>query len=452
MLRSLALVSLSASLFWVGCSNDDKPMTHPPVLTGDMATGTGGNAGNGGADAGMPDMAMPPTSMDMGPALPDLAGLPAPDHDATQHPPLPRMTAHSTTTSIKAPEVWVVVWKGDDALGAKVQKFYQWMLGSDYWKKGTNEYGVGVGTFKGLIVLGSAPPKTITDGQLGSMVDNNIGKTGWPTTANANTIISFVLDPATTVTQGGQAASCVQFDGYHSLSPQQGIPYLVNAYCDDPTTMMPDWDNLTVTMSHETAEASTDGDLQHNRVVDPETNYPYLGGGEDGDMCISLNAKIQATATDAYLVQRLYSDVAAAANNVDPCLPDDGKFFGAGLYGTSASNPSVIDIATDANGNGSATIKIEPFSYDASFGPVGFYVAGSLLPTGITLTPDIAIRTENGMRVGEVLYGNPGSTTTVTVKVDSRYQPTGRPETFLVISRDVMKTRYNVWWGTINVQ
>ncbi|MGZ7087527.1 MAG: hypothetical protein ACXVIH_14460, partial [Ilumatobacteraceae bacterium] len=408
-----------------------------------MSDGTGGNGGGGGT-AGGPDMSMT-ASMDMGPALPDLAGLPPADHDPKQHPPLPTMSSASGASTIKAPEIWTVVWKGDEALGDKVNTFNTWMLASDYWKNGMKDYGVGAGTAKGKLVLGTTPPATLTDAQLQSLITTNMGKNGWPT-KTANTIISFVLDPATSVTQGGQPASCVQFDGYHSLTSGK-VPYLVNAYCNDPTTMMPDWNNLTVTMSHEAGEAAGDWDLQHNRVVDSSTGAPYLGGGEVGDLCLSLNSSIAADATNTYMVQRLWSNSIAIANNADPCIPVDANtmWFGAGLY-SGNSDQSVINVTLDASGKGSAQFKIEPFAFDPSFGPVGFYVVGSLLPAGITLTPDIAVRTVNGMRVGAVAYGNPGSTTNLTVNVAPPYTADGNPITFLIIARNVTKTHYNIWW------
>lgn len=423
MLRSLAFISgLGSSLIWFGCSDDSSNNNHPPVVTGDdVADGTGGTGGGGGGGgSGGGDMAM--SAMDMGPALPDLAGLPPADHDPTQHPPLPTMTNFSGASTIKAPEIW---------------------------KTGMKDYGVGAGTAKGKLVINSAPPATITDAQLQSIVTQNIGKTaGWPT-KNANTIISFVLDPKTVVTQGGQPASCVQFDGYHSRTTG-AVPYLVNAYCLD-AQMKPDWNNLTVTVSHEAAEASSDWDLQHNRVVDSSTGQPYLGGGEDGDLCISLNESIAADATNTYLVQRLWSNSVAVANNADPCIPTDAntKWFGAGLY-SGNTDQSLINITLDGSGKGSAQIKIEPFSYDPNFGAMGFYVVGSLLPTGVTLTPDIAVRRDaQGNQLGAVAYGNPGSTTNVTVNVDATYQPNGQPITFLIIARNLTKTHYNVWWGTL---
>ena len=444
MLRSLVRVSLLGStLVWLGCSNGDTPVVKPPIVDQDMADGTGGN--------GTGDMAKP-APVDMGPAGPDLAGLPAPDHDPTQHPPLPTMTAYSNASTIKAPEIWTVYWKGDDAIGTKVNAFNTWMLASDYWKNGMKDYGVGAGVAKGTILINSAPPATITDAQLRALVDNGIGTSGWPPAKTANTIISFIIDPATSVTDNG--GSCVTYDGYHSLSPLKQVPYLVNAYCKDPMTGMPDWNNLTVTMSHEAAEAAGDWNLQHNRVVDSSTGQPYLGGGEVGDLCISLNASMAADATTTYMVQRLWSNSVAVANNADPCVPADANtpWFGAGLY-SGGTDQSLISITLDASGKGSAQIKIEPFSFDPNFGAMGFYVVGSLLPAGVTLTPDIAVRTDaSGMKMGSVAYGNPGSTTTVTVNVDSTYQANGQPITFLILSRNVAKTHHNIWWGTLIIQ
>ena len=57
--------------------------------------GTGGTGGGGGGTSGDNDMATAGGAQDMGPTLPDLAGLPAPDHSPTQHPPLPTMTKFS---------------------------------------------------------------------------------------------------------------------------------------------------------------------------------------------------------------------------------------------------------------------------------------------------------------------------------------------------------------------
>src|SRR6476660_5431058 len=123
MSRSLVLCSLSlASLVWLGCSNNATPVKQPTPLGDDMADGTGGNGGGGGTD----DMAMAAHDM-AGPQLPDLAGLPAPDHDPTQHPGALRLNAGTggvaqNNSTINAPEIWTAVWAGDEQIGADVQK------------------------------------------------------------------------------------------------------------------------------------------------------------------------------------------------------------------------------------------------------------------------------------------------------------------------------------------
>jgi len=123
----------------------------------------------------------------------------------------------------------------------------------------------------------------------------------------------------------------VEFGGYHQKT-QGGTPYFVNAYCYKKDGVTPDWDNLTVTISHEAAEAATDYDLGHNKVLIPGTQLPYIGGGEVGDMCLAVNKTVTSDTGKKYMVQRQYSDATAAKDNADPtganvnpCLTNDGE-------------------------------------------------------------------------------------------------------------------------------
>jgi hypothetical protein len=464
MLRSLALITLSlSSVVWFGCSNNDSPTPpKPPVVVGDdMATdGTGGNGGTGGTgggggggSGGQADMAMSSSGGDMSPGLPDLAGLPAPDHDPTQHPtPIRLIQPVGTNSTIKNPEIWTVVWKGDkDTIGAQVNKFTQWMLTSDYWKN-TAEYGVGMGVAKGVIELDDAPPAQIDMSTINSLVDQNPG--GKFPTANANTIFSFVTNPNTKVMQGAQQAGCVAFDGYHQLA-LNGAPFLVNVYCPDAMGN-PDWNNLTVTVSHEAVEAATDWDLNHNRAYYPGTTTVATGGGETGDLCIAQNEMIPSGTGDTYNVQRVFSDAAAAKGNVWYCpwtVNPTRPWFGAGLY-SGGTNDAVIKITRTA-GKGTANIKIEPFAY-GDVGPIGFYVVGSWLPTkGVTLVPDIARRSDgNGGVLGTRIWGNAGSTTMVQVNVDSTLAATdvGKVWPFLVIAHNQDKSQISAWWASLQIK
>jgi hypothetical protein len=461
MLRSLVLASLAASsLVWIGCSNNDTTITPPTIIGDDMATdGTGGNGGGGGTGGGA-DMSK--ASTDMGPALPDLAGLPPADHDPTLHPAPPRLNAGSggvanSHSTISAPEIWTAVWAGDEAtIGADVQKFTAWMMTSSYWTTSVAEYGVHAGVAKGVITIPGAAPASIDQLALDALIDSNMGKNGWPT-ANANTIISVVTNPKTSITAGGQPAGCVQFDGYHSISTSGGVPYLINAYCLDASNK-PDFSNLTVTISHEAAEAATDWNLSVNSAYFPGTKTKIIGGGETGDNCIAMNASIKSPAGDTYMVQKVFSDANAAAGNKwfcpDPSLPND-PYWGAGLY-SGGTNDSVISISR-TGGKGSATIKIEPFSYDPNAGAMSFYVVGSLLPAGVTLTPDIARRADPnnpGGVLGARAYGVPGSTTTVTVNVDNTFPAAsvGRVNPILIIAQSLDKTKASIWWASLTVK
>ena len=154
----------------------------------------------------------------------------------------------------------------------------------------------------------------------------NIGKTaGWPT-KNANTIISFVLDPKTVGDAGRSAGRAACSSTATTASRRRARCRTSSTRTATTRRAMPDWNNLTVTMSHETAEAAGDWDLAHNRVVDTDTGTAVSRRWRARRPLHQPQRVDQVGgAATRYLVQRLWSDSAAAKNNVDPCLPvDDG--------------------------------------------------------------------------------------------------------------------------------
>ena len=226
--------------------------------------------------------------------------------------------------------------------------------------------------------------------------------------------------------------------------------YAVDVYCYLPGTTTPDFDNLTVAASHEAAETMTDYNTRGNSASDA-TGFPFMGGGEDGDLCVELNAK-QTWTSGTYMVQRLFSNAIAMANNDDPCLPKEGPWFGAAFDSGDATTPGELKV-TLTGGAGEGTFKILPFAYDPSVGPIAFYVPKSLVPAGVTFEPDFAAGTDpaTGMPApGQPIYANPGSTVTMKVKFDSSYQkPMGLQQTLqlLIVARTADKSRYNLWWA-----
>ncbi|MCU1277140.1 MAG: hypothetical protein JWM53_686 [bacterium] len=250
------------------------------------------------------------SKMNMAP-VPDMARGPL-DHPAHWR------IGQATMPVQAAPEVWTVVWPGDEAVGAQIVDFLDWMLHSDYWKTAVGEYGVGAGVSKGLIVLPTAAPAVLDDAMLGALATSLV--TSGQVTKNDNTEVAFV-PPATTVVTAGSDKSCSVFVGYHShgTNSADGVAYSVNMRCrgeaGEPI------DVLTTTISHEVAEAATD--------PAPRSGYVDVSPGlqEIGDLCLGQELPIDVPpdakhgSARRYWVQRQYSDARAADGTLDPCLP-----------------------------------------------------------------------------------------------------------------------------------
>jgi hypothetical protein len=325
-----------------------------------------------------PDMA---TAFDLT-AGPDLS---LPNRDPSNHPDLPQVQNFGGPV-LSNPEIWTVVWPGDEDLGARVNKFMGWMLASDYWTGSLSEYGVHAGVAKGVIVLPTPAPATIDDSALKNVVKSVIA--GLPEPINANSVISFVVPVNTNSTMQG-TMGCVDYGGYHSQTRTvaggaTSISYMVNLQCTEMGKTL--WDLLTEVISHEAAEASTDP-LPFS--APGWSNDTSSAGGEIGDLCVYLTTSYQAQLNDAdagaseetYVVQRLYSQVAAATEKADPCVPTKGPFFGAAL------DPQDVTIKIDTTtGMGEGEIHVLPFAY-SNVGVISWTLYGTGMVNGLTVGP-----------------------------------------------------------------
>jgi hypothetical protein len=436
--------------------------------TGGNGGGTGGNGGDDmstGGGHGGGDMA---TGADMA------MNLPPPDHNPTQHPAQIHLTKVTATNT--APQIYTVVWvdpnnaaSDDKQKGTDANTFLDWMLNDPtYWVAWGTQYGVSAGKAMGVLVIPEAPPATMTDSLLSSdyatVLNKYLGTTGWPKTTdiNAQTVFSFLLNPKTVGQQGSglpgaqMAKSCVDFGGYHSRQSIGGktVPYLVIARCPATPTMT-EWQQVTVAMSHEAAEAAADPQANGTNTADRNV---VIGGGEIGDICLEENINITA-GTQQYFVQRLWSESTWKAGNVDPCVPADGPWFGAAIIGNDAATSYNVNIPV-TSGAGAADFTITPFSYDPNQGAIAFEIVGSTIPAGVTLSPDYAIRVDpnTGMIMsGMKGYGLAGSTIKVHVAVDSSYQfPAGQtsqtvPVLLFAISGSGPTRKVTNWWASFTI-
>jgi hypothetical protein len=365
-------------------------------------------------------------------AGPDLT---LPDRDPTNHPMPPQVTNYGGEV-IHAPEIWTVVWQGDEDLGAKVNKFSGWMVQSDYWTQSLAEYDIHAGVAKGVVVLPSAAPATIDDSAFKNLVKSVIA--GLPEPVNSNSIISFIIPVKTQSTmQGGQG--CVDYGGYHSQTRtvaggSTSIPYLVNLQCTEGSKSL--FDLLTEVISHEVAEAASD---PYPFTQPGWTNDTVLVGGEIGDLCVELTTSYQATFNDAdagaseehYVVQRLYSQQAAASGKSDPCVPAPmTPYFNVALV------PTDTNIKLDAaSGMGSAVIQVQPFAY-GDVGEITWTLFGTGMVTGLTVAPKMGIT-----HAGETIRVDVSATT----KAKGQQLP-------LVVEAKSADGTINEWFGSITIR
>ena len=244
-------------------------------------------------------------------------------------------------------QLWTIAWHVDAQLAADVDRFHQWMLQSGYWKSSLAEYGVGAGRSMGVIVLASPPPAAFTDA-LPEQIMKQLIASGRLPPANPQTAYSFIV-PAATSTPPGTG-------GYHAVLPNIGTPYevMTHSLAADGSV---DFDQLTYSYAHETAELATDP------FVDAWGSAGFFR--ENGDMCNNLSRRTAPVAPPSggtprsYKISRLFSNV-RAAQGLDPCVPTRA---GAEYRGVVVT-PITATVALGPRGNGATTMTLRAFSSD----------------------------------------------------------------------------------------
>ncbi|MEO6952376.1 MAG: hypothetical protein ABI321_11230 [Polyangia bacterium] len=350
--RSLLLIAAVAAL--VGCHDSGLGSTHDLAMPADLAP---------------VDMADP-------------VDLSLPQRDPTDHPAALALDNAGGAT-IAAMEVYTVVWPGDEALGAKVEAFVRFLVQSDWWMTTLTQYGAGPGVSKGVVVMNKPAPNIMDDNEFTGLITGMITD-GLIPAPNDNTMLFFI--PPTTLHSTLQgAAGCDVYGGYHSETERidgQKVVYSVDLQClGDALTSKRAFDDLTVTISHEAAEAQSDP----YPFTDPAwVTQESLLGGEVSDLCVFENVHETTHATGGlpdttYLVTTVYSQAAAIAGNQATCQPSAGPFFNV------AVSPGYIQVQRGADGTGTATAKYLPFSF-GDVGPISWTLQFSP-GSGIKISP-----------------------------------------------------------------
>jgi hypothetical protein len=319
MLHRLASGSLLLGALLAGCTSSAPPTTSSGGTGG--GAGTGGRAGTGGVTGS-------------GGAL----GYPA------AHPPMPQAVSDKGPV-MTAPNLVAISFEGDTLQGSLDTFITQIAAAKAYWSGATGQYGVGP--------LTAAPPQHLAETAATSLTDLEVqqwltgeinGGGGFPQ-PDLNTLYVIFYPATTTVTLDG-GTLCDAFEGYHSdyaIAPGQYVSYAVVGRCPPPVAGLSEMDEVSAEASHEIIEGATDPLPQDKPAwfnVDADhQGWALVGGGaEIGDLCAAFPDSFYTPAGITTLVQRVWSNTAAAASH-DPCEPN-----GASPYFNSA--PVLTDTIT----------------------------------------------------------------------------------------------------------
>jgi hypothetical protein len=200
---------------------------------------------------------------------------------------------------------WGDVWSQDPlaAMAQQINQFLDFVVTSPLLDQ-LGEYNVagmtiGHGSRTGTVTLSAAPPSSVTDADVQSLVQQEISTDHAVPQPTVNSLYFLFLPPGVTSTLNG-AASCTNFCGYHS-DIGGNVFYAVMPYpgCTGCTGTLSVLDALTSTTSHELCEAITD--------PVPGQGWYDDRNGEIGDICAWQTKKL-----GAYTVQLEWSNSAGA--------------------------------------------------------------------------------------------------------------------------------------------
>lgn len=310
-----------ALAFSAACGSSDGRATTQNEGSGDAGPHDDASPGtDGSADAAV----APDGARDSGPAN-DASG----DADAASPFALTLPQVVSGGGAVLAQPRVVPIFYASDPMAAQIGQFLSALASSSYWGQATSEYGVGALTLAPSVVLPGPPPGTMADKEIQALIASNIAADGgtWPA-PTPGTIYAYFPSDAVTVTMDGSGGatlvSCTNFGGYHSyvdLGHGSSAEYSVVARCSDYLGQG-GLDFVTMAATHEFAEASTDPTGAGYANVDLAGSGWAItaGGAEVGDLC-KLDPTAPITPPDVgFLVQRIWSNAAAAAGQ-DPCVP-----------------------------------------------------------------------------------------------------------------------------------
>ncbi len=222
--------------------------------------------------------------------------------------------------------VVVPIFFANDADRPQVESFLGALASSSYWARATSEYGVGPLSVAPSVVVGDAPPASVTWSEIEAWLAARLDGTHpeMPPVA-IDHVYTIFYPPQTTVLDGEGNAGCASISGFHGEARAKdgaSIVYVALPRCEGQGALS-GLDALTSPLSHELVEASTNP-LMRTRPAYAAVDAAHMVWnlmplGEVADMC-SYDLRSYQRLVGPYVVQRVWSNASAAAGH-DPCVP-----------------------------------------------------------------------------------------------------------------------------------
>jgi hypothetical protein len=339
--------------------------------------------------------------------------------------------------ALHAPRVQPLGWASDPAL-PELTSFLGELSTTGYWSETTAEYGVGPLTVLPAIVQPGAPPPTLSDAELQTILTENL--TGGAPTWGApdpSTIYLHLFPPGTVVI--AQGTCCKDLDGYHADLALGAVTVAYAVACACPGFDGASVDDLaqrTIVVSHELVEAATDPFVTTNPAwlyTDPDDiGWTFVTGGEVADMC-ALDADAYVTpAGGTHRVQRSWSNARSGALE-DPCVPYpssaapyfDGFLDLADTVSLDGASGSFVTRGVLAKVGATRTIDVHLWSAAPTSGPWTVRAVDYEAFSGNAPNLQLTLDRDTGVS---------GDTLHLTIEVLSQDTSIGSAEAFLLFS------------------
>ena len=342
-----------------------------------------------------PVVAAPPAA-DPAPQAPDpMAATPmAPvlDHGnpSTTYPAFPPAMGQLRSnggTVLKNPVIVTITWP-NDTRASQLEQLGDTVGAGNYWSTVVSEYGA-LAAVSGApyhIHMTDAAPASISDTALATLVQTSLAATdgtAWPTPVSGEPIYIIYLPETTDLILQGKSACAQGVGGYHDSTTVNGhaVAYAIVPSCDT-------FDSVTLSASHELAEAATDPYPQ---------SRPAWSGFQDNDLAWDMFQQFQSENGDAcefyrdsdaaagetdvmFTVQRLWSNKSAKAGH-NPCVPaaKGEVYFNATPLNLEDISADLSALAGDAKGTDIQVTKGFKVAVGATRQiPLGFYSDGPM--------------------------------------------------------------------------